>query len=111
MMQKAMRRKAEKNLDCAGTKNPSTSLINYSDFKISSNLGSVGVSLRRNLDDISVLANVLRHLEHDRLTVIPKVSTRLETPILKEDETDVISDDQLVSALLGSISEAGTVRA
>jgi hypothetical protein len=68
-------------------------------------LGSIGVSLGRNPDDISVLANVLRHLEHEHLTVSPKVSTRLETTILEEEEVDVISDGRLLSALVGSILE------
>jgi hypothetical protein len=105
MMQKAMRLKAAKNLDSAGMKCSSSSFINYSNARISSNLGSIGVSLGRNPDVISVSANVLRHLEHERLTVSPKVSTRLETPIIEEDEADVISDGRLLSALVGGISE------
>jgi hypothetical protein len=43
-------------------------------------------------------------LEHEHLTVAPKVLTGLETPILEE-EVDVISDGRLLSALVGSISE------
>jgi hypothetical protein len=92
MMQKFMHRKAVKNLDTAGTKKSYTSFTDFSYSRISSNLSSVGVSLGRHSNDISVLANFLRHLEHDHLTVIPKVSTGLETPILGKDETDVISD-------------------
>jgi hypothetical protein len=42
------------------------------------------ITLGQHSDDISVSANVLRHLEHDRLTVIPKISTGLETTILEE---------------------------
>jgi hypothetical protein len=104
-MQKAMRLKAQKNLDPAGTKSSASSFISYSNDKISSNLGGIGVSLGRCPDDISLSANVLRHLEHERLTVSAKVSTRLETPILEEDEADVISDGRLLSALVGGISE------
>jgi hypothetical protein len=44
-------------------------------------------------------------LEHERLTISPKVSTGLETPILEEEEVDVISDGRLLFALVGSISE------
>jgi hypothetical protein len=45
-------------------------------------------------------------LEHESLTVSPKVLTVLETPILEEEEeVDVISDGRLLSALVGSISE------
>jgi hypothetical protein len=105
MMQKAVRLKAVKNLDDSGTKSSSSSFINFSNSRISSNLGSIGVSLGRNPDDILVLANVLRHLEHERLTISPKVSTGLETPILEEEEVDVISDGRLLFALVGSISE------
>jgi hypothetical protein len=54
-------------------------------------LGSVGITLGRHSDEISVSANVLRHLEQDCLTVIPKVSKGLETPILEEEDVDVIS--------------------
>jgi hypothetical protein len=102
-MQKAMRHKAEKNLDTSGNKK-STSFTAFSDSRISSNLSSVGISLGRNRDDISVLANVLRHLEHDHLTVNPKVSTGPETTSLEEEEEDEI-DVHLLSALVGSISE------
>jgi hypothetical protein len=44
-------------------------------------------------------------LEHERLTVSPKASTRLETPIVEEDEVDDISDGRLLSALVGGILE------
>jgi hypothetical protein len=102
-MQKAMRRKAELNLDTSGTKK-STSFTAFSDSRISSNLSSVGISLGRNRDAISVSANVLRHLEHDRLTVNPKVSTGPETTSFEEEEEDE-TDVHLLSALVGSISE------
>jgi hypothetical protein len=100
-----MRRKAEKNHDGAGTKQSSTSFISFSDSRIHSSLGRVGISMCRYVDKISISANVLRHLERDRLTDVPKVSTGIETPILEEDEADVISDGQILTALVGSISE------
>jgi hypothetical protein len=102
MMQKAMRRKAEKNLDTAGNKK-SASFIKFSDSQISSNLNSVGISLGSHSRDISVSANVLRHLEYERLTVIPKVSTGAETTLLEEEEDE--TDGHLLSSLIGSISE------
>jgi hypothetical protein len=105
MMQKAMRLKAAKNLDTLGMNISSSSFVNFSDSKISSNLSSVSISLGRHPEDISVSTNVLRHLEHERITVMPKASTGLETPILEEEEVDVISDGHLLSALVGSISE------
>jgi hypothetical protein len=102
-MQKAMRRKAEKNLDTSGNKK-ATSFTAFSDSRISSNLSSVGISLGRNRNDISVSANVLRHLEHDRLTVSPKVSTGPESTSLEDEEEDE-TDVHLLSALVGNISE------
>jgi hypothetical protein len=102
MMQKAMRRKAEKNLDAAGNKK-SASFIKFSDSQISSNLNSVGISLGRHASDIVVSANVLRHLEYERLTVIPKVSTTAEATLIEEDEDE--ADGHLLSSLVGSISE------
>jgi hypothetical protein len=105
MMQKAMRGKATKNLDSDGMSSSFTSFTTFSDSKISSNLGRVGISLGRRPEDISVSANVLRHLEHERISLVPKASTGLETPILEEEEVDVISDGHLVLALVGSILE------
>jgi ribosome-binding protein aMBF1 (putative translation factor) len=92
MMQKAMRRKAAKNLDTAGTKQSSTSFTAFSDSHISSNLGRVDVSMGRQSDEISVSVNVLRHMERGRLTVMPKAFTELESSFLEEDETDGILD-------------------
>jgi hypothetical protein len=105
MMQKAMRCKAAKNLDSSGMKKSSSSFIDFPDSRISSNLGSVGISMGRHSEEISVLANVLRHLEQGRLTVITKVSNELETPFLEEEEVDVILDGQLLSSLVGGITE------
>jgi hypothetical protein len=98
MMQKAMHRKAEKNLDVSGNKK-SASFIKFLDSHISSNLTRVGVSLGSHSRDIAVSANVLRHLEYERLTVIPKVSTGAETIILEEEEDE--TDGHLLSSLLG----------
>lgn len=100
-----MRRKAAKNLDSAGMHSSSTSFIKFSDSKISSNLSSVGVSLGRGPEEISVSANVLRHLEYERLTVIPKTSTGAKKPTVEEEEVDVISDGRLLSVIVGNISE------
>jgi hypothetical protein len=102
MMQKAMRHKAEKNLDIASNKK-SASFIKFSDSQISSNLNSVGISLDSHSRDIAVSANVLRHLEYEHLTIIPKVSTTAETTLLEEEEDE--TDGHLLSSLIGSISE------
>jgi hypothetical protein len=105
MMQKAMHRKAAKNLNASGTMSSTTSFLKFSDSRISSTLSSVGVSLGRTLEDISVSANVLKHLEYDHLTVIPKASMGTETLALEEEEDDVISYGRLLSTLVGGILE------
>jgi hypothetical protein len=58
MMHKAMRLKEAKNLDTTGTKHSSSSFIAFLDSRISSSLGSVGISMGRHSDEISVSANV-----------------------------------------------------
>jgi hypothetical protein len=45
VMQRSMQRKAEKNLDTAGIKQPVNSFTAFSDSRISSNLSSLGVSM------------------------------------------------------------------
>jgi hypothetical protein len=51
-MQRAMRCKAEKNLDTAGNKQPSKSFNSFSDTRISSNLSSIGVNMGSRSDEI-----------------------------------------------------------
>jgi hypothetical protein len=46
-------------------------------------------------------------MEFDRVTVIPKASTRLDSTYLDEDEAIATSDDQLLSHLVGEVSEVG----
>jgi hypothetical protein len=104
-MQRAMRRKTEKNLDTAGNKQPSKSFNSFSDTRISSNLSSIGVNMGSRSDEISVSANVLRQTELDRLTVVPNVSTGHETTVVDDEEEDDILDGQLLSAIIGNISE------
>jgi hypothetical protein len=103
VMQRAMQGKSERNLDTTGTEQPVNLFTSFSDSCISSNLSSLGVSMGSKSYEILVWANVLRRMEHDRLTVVPKVSTGLETPILDEDEGDDILDGQLLSALVGNV--------
>jgi hypothetical protein len=105
VMQRAMRRKAEKNLDTAGTRFSSKSFTSFSDSRISSNLSSVGISLGRGSDEILASAHVLRQTELDRLTVAPNGSTELATSTVDDDEDDGILDGHLLSALVGSVTE------
>jgi hypothetical protein len=104
-MQRAMRRKAEMNLDNAGMKQPSKSFISFSDSRISSNLSSLGVSLGNTSDEILVSAKMLRQMELDRLTVVSNISTGPETSVVADDEDDGILDGQILSAIIGNISE------
>ena len=66
---------------------------------------SVGVSLGRNGEEVSVWANALRLLEYDRLTVSPKASSRAFSPLVEEEEADTIEDGQLLSHLVGQVTE------
>jgi hypothetical protein len=93
------------NLDTAGMKNSSSSFTDFSTSCISFNLSSIGVSLGSNSYEVSVSGNVLRHLEYDRFTVTPKVSTVLEQSSLEDDEEDTSLEGKLPSALVGVISE------
>jgi hypothetical protein len=70
-MKKAMRRKAALNLD--GMNSKSSSFIPLSTPVISSKLNAVGIRLGKNDSEVSLSANVLRHMEYDRLTVCPKL--------------------------------------
>jgi hypothetical protein len=102
VMQRDMRRKAELNLDTAGTKQTTKSFTSFSDTRISSNLCRVGVSLGSRSDEILASANVLRQTELDRLTVSSNGSTESATSFVDDDD---ILDGQLLSAIIGNISE------
>jgi hypothetical protein len=68
-------------------------------------LNSVGVSLGSNLNKIIVSTNVLRHLEFDRIKVIPKISNVSEPLLLDEEEADTTIDGQVLGNLVGVVSE------
>ena len=50
---------------------------------------------------------ILRHLEYDRLTVTPKRSAKSLTPHEDEEELNDTIDVQLLSHLVGDVSEEG----
>ena len=85
-MTKAMRRKATRNLDFSGM--DSKSFLSFSPQSIHSKLSSVGFNLGNSQSQVHVSTKVLRHMEFDRLTVIPKVSTGLSATYNDEDEAD-----------------------
>jgi hypothetical protein len=108
-LSKAMRRKAAQNLDPAGI-TPSSkdvSFLAFSQHRIKSQLNSVGVSLGSNNYDISVSTKALRHMEFDRLKVIPNASASSEYSPLDEEEANATSDGQLLNHLIGEVSEVG----
>jgi hypothetical protein len=106
---KAMRHKAAHNLDSSGTSAPSRSksFLSFTSTLLSSKLNSVGVKLGNNDNEIFVSTNVLRGMEFDRLTVIPKALTLSDTSYLDDEEANAISDGQLLSHLVGEVSEVG----
>jgi hypothetical protein len=107
VMKKAMRRKADQNLDTSGMTPSSKSFTRFSDSRIAANLSSIGVSLGNSSRDVSISTSVLKHMEYDRLTVLPKVSTLSENPFLDDEEANATMDGQLLSSLVGVVSEVG----
>jgi hypothetical protein len=85
----------------------SKSFLSFSSPGISSKLNSLGVSLGSSVNEVSVSTRVLKHMEFDRLTVIPKASTMLDSTYLEEEEAIATSDGQLLSHLVGEVSEVG----
>jgi hypothetical protein len=85
----------------------SKSFLSFSSPGISSKLNSLGVSLGSSVNEVSVSTRVLKHMEFDRLTVIPKASTVLDSTYLDEEEAIATSDGQLLSHLVGEVSEVG----
>jgi hypothetical protein len=108
-MAKAMRRKAESNLDFSGTINSSKSFLTFPTPLMASKLHNVGLSLGSSISSISVLANALRRMEFDRLKFTPTLSSKSDTSFSDEDEEEAytVSDGQLLSHLVGEVSEVG----
>jgi hypothetical protein len=84
VMQKSMRRKADRNLDAFGTSPSYKSFTSFSPSRMVSNFSSVGVSLGKNSNDIKVSTSVLKHMEYDCLTVVRNVSNVLNTTLLED---------------------------
>jgi hypothetical protein len=106
-LSRAMRRKAASNLDSTGSEPSSKSFLNFSTQSISAKLNSVGVSLGSSVGTVNVSANALRHMEFDRLKVTPKVSSKPDISPVDEDELYSDTDGQLLSHLVGEVSEVG----
>ena len=76
-------------------------------LSVKSNLFSVGVTMGRNENEISISSNALKHMEIDRLKVSPKCSSKVSTTQLDDEEAEATYDGQLLSHLVGEISEVG----
>jgi hypothetical protein len=85
-MMKAMRRKAAMNLDYSGMTSKPSSFISLSTPILSSKLNVVGIKLGKNVNEVTLSANVLRHMEYDRLMVDPKLRDVLDITELDEEE-------------------------
>ena len=104
---KAMRRKAAQNLDNQGITSSPKSFLDFSNTAIVSKLNKVGASLGKNEKDISISTNALKHLEYDRLKVTPRVSSKSYVSCTDEEELHATSDGQLLSHLVGAVSDVG----
>jgi hypothetical protein len=73
------------NLDYSGMTSKSSSFISLSTPVISSKLNTVGINLGKNVNEVLISANVLRHMEYDRLTVDPKLRDVVDITELDEE--------------------------
>jgi hypothetical protein len=77
----------------------------YTTNVISFKLNSVGISLGKNDYEINVSANVLKHMEYDRLTVGPRSQNIADITESDDEEAIATLDGQLLSSLVGVVSE------
>ena len=105
---KAMCRKALQNAQLTpGMSAKSMSFASFSTPQLSSRLFNVGVSLGRNEKEVLISANALRHIEVDRTRVTPNMLSRPIASSLDEDEATDNVNGQLLSHLVGEVSEVG----
>ena len=101
-----MRRKALLNGQLTpGTSSKSKSILTLSTQQLSSRLHNVGVTMGRDEKEVLVSANALRHMEFDRVKVYPNASSKPAARSLDEDEATDNVDGQLLSHLVGELSE------
>jgi hypothetical protein len=104
-MTKAMWRKAAMNLDYSGMTSKPSSFISLSTPILFSKLNAVDIKLGKNVNEVTLSANVLRHMEYDHLTVDPKLRDVVDITKLDEEEANATLDGQLLSSLVGVVSE------
>jgi hypothetical protein len=59
---------------------------------MSDKLSSVEIKLGRNVREISVSTNILRHMEFDRMTVTPKLQDVVDATELDKEEANATTD-------------------
>ena len=102
----AMRRKALLNGQLTpGTSSKPKSFISLSTHQLSSRLHKVGVTMGRDEKEILVSANALKHMEFDWVKVYHNATIKpTATPLVEDEATDNV-DGQLLSHLVGELSE------
>ena len=102
-----MRLQVIRNLDApTGTSNQS-SCLSFDNARITSNLHNIGFKLGTNANELVVSANVLKHVEIDKLKVSPKTIPKIVFDHSDDEDADAIHDGQLLTHLVGEISEVG----
>jgi hypothetical protein len=96
--------KEAQNLDFSGINSSSSSFIPFSTSVLSSQLNRVGISLGRNVHEINVSANVLKHMEYDLLKVSPKLQNIVNTTNLDIEDAIATVDSKHLSNLIGYVS-------
>ena len=105
---KAMHLQAARNLDFTlGTSTPSKSFISFTDSHVQSNLESVGIGLGRAGSEVQVAVKVLKHVEVDRLSLVPKNNVYPILTKLDDDEDEAAHDGHLLAHIVGCVSEVG----
>jgi hypothetical protein len=103
-----MRLQASRNLDFSPGKSSSQkSYLSFSSGRIASNLDKLGVGLGRCDKEIQVSVRALKRVEFDRVSVAPKENVYLTDSELNDDEDNAAYDGQLLSHLVGDVSEVG----
>ena len=106
-MTRAMRLQAARNLDfTSGTSTPK-SFISFPDNRVQSNLESVGIGLGNSGGKVQVAVKVLKHVEVDRLSLVPKNNMNPNITELDDDEDEEAHDGHLLAHIVGCVSEVG----
>jgi len=85
------------------------SFLSFHDTRISSTLRNVGVSMGKNVNEVSPSVSVLKHMKIDRLKVSPKYPSALPNPETEEEEEEANAtyDGLLLSHLVGVVTKVG----